>query len=71
MDARGTPEITLEAMRMYYDDSDSIEKRLVMAFGRRDNPIVTFIEGRSDDDAAVIDELSDLDRDAGVAKLTA
>lgn len=70
LDARSNSEITLESMRMYYEDADSTEKRQVLAFGKVTNPVVSYIEKMSDDEASVIDELSVLDDDPEVAKLT-
>ena len=55
---------------MYYEDADSTEKRNVLSFGKRSNPVTSFIESMTDDDASVIDELSTLDEDPEVAKLT-
>jgi uncharacterized phage-associated protein len=70
LEARSNTPITHTSMRAYYETSDSAEKRVVIAFGRRKNPIISFIEDMSDDEAAVLDELGDLDAAPEVAKLT-
>lgn len=70
LDARGTEEITLESMRVYYASADSSEKRQVLAFGNQANPILAFIENMNDDDAAVVDELSNLDEQPELANRT-
>lgn len=70
LEARSTTEITLEAMLTYYRDAESAEKRQILSFGTRTNSLVSFIENLNEDDAAVIDELAELDARVEVAKLT-
>lgn len=62
--------ITLDAMRLYYSTADSIERRMVMAHGQPLNPLIKYMQEFGDDDAALFDELGQLDQDPAVANLS-
>ncbi len=66
----GNVIITLDSMREYYGAVDTPERRHITAFGTKINPLVQYMQDMDDDEAALIDELSKLDDDIEVAKLS-
>lgn len=71
-DAWCDERITVESMRSYYESAESPSKTQVMAFGAANaNSLINFMQSMSDDEASIVDELSMLDDDEEVAKLTA